>query len=232
MFIIWQSHSHLDSSLVLILQKAIDWIFFSHLEFFTEDEIFVVLNDVYEWLQNYAFSQSFQIVTDLCDNERKQYSCIHHKKKTKNFRKLDEHISKDKSTTCKQKLTRIKTKECKWRCYISYKSQIFRLKKNKMWILELSDDLHTHDMLINSLTYELHKQRQLKLIIWASLFIMHWSEFWKTHLRSLMLYFISTKNNTIIWYHLCSDQSKMSSSIYFNALIISCSRSRFNTFIH
>ncbi len=113
MSIAWQPHLNLNSSLILVVQRAIDRISSAHLEPSAEGELFDIPSEAYERLQNYAFSQRFQIVIGFCEKDRRNYSCIHHKADTKNYRKLDDHASKDGSTNRKQKLTKIKVKDCK-----------------------------------------------------------------------------------------------------------------------
>ena len=111
--IVWQPHPNLNPSLIFIVQRAINRIFLIHLESSTEDELFNISSETYKRLQNYTFSQKFQIVIEFCKKDRRNYSCIHHKADTKNYRKLDDHASKDESTNRKQKLTKIKVKDCK-----------------------------------------------------------------------------------------------------------------------
>ncbi len=110
---VWQPHPNLDPSLIPIIQRAIDRIPPAHLEPPADDELFDIPSEAYERLQNYAFSQRFQIVTGSCEVGRRNYPCIHHKADTKNYRKLDDHASKDGSTNRKQELTKIKAKHCK-----------------------------------------------------------------------------------------------------------------------
>ncbi len=159
--IVWQPHLNLDLSLIPIIQRAIDRISPAHLEPPADGELFDISNEAYERLQNYAFSQGFQIVIGFCEVGRKNYSCIHHKADTKNYRKLDDHASKDGSTNRKQKLTKIKAKDCKWRCFISYRS-LDRSDENKTWVLRVRDQTHNHDVVVNSLSYDTHKKRQPK----------------------------------------------------------------------
>ncbi len=97
----------------------------------------------------------------LCEKDRRNYSCIHHKIDIKNYWKLDDHVSKDDSTNRKQKLIKIKVKDCKWRCFINYQS-LDRDAKNKTWVLRIQNQIHNHDVIINSLFYETHKKHQLK----------------------------------------------------------------------
>jgi len=111
--IAWQPHPNLNPSLILVVQRAIDRIPPAHLEPSAEGELFDISSEAYERLQNYAFSQRFQIVTESCEKDRRNYSCIHHKADIKNYRKLDDHASKDDSMNRKQKLTKIKVKDCK-----------------------------------------------------------------------------------------------------------------------
>ncbi len=111
--IVWQSHPNLNPSLILIVQRAIDRIFSTHLESSADDELFDISSETYERLQNYAFSQRFQIVIEFCEVNRRNYSCIDHKIDIKNYQKLNDHASKDESMNRKQKLTKIKFKNCK-----------------------------------------------------------------------------------------------------------------------
>ncbi len=161
MFIVWQSHLNLNSSLILIIQRAIDRILSIHLESSADDELFDISSKTYERLQNYAFSQRFQIVIEFCEVDRRNYSCIHHKIDIKNYWKLDDYASKDESMNRKQKLTKIKVKHCKWRCFISYQS-VDHDDENKTWIMRVWDQIHSHDVVVNSLFYDSHKKRQSK----------------------------------------------------------------------
>ena len=133
---VWQSHSNLNLSLIPIIQRAIDRIPSTHLESSADGELFDISNEAYERLQNYAFSQRFQIVIEFCEVDRKNYSCIHHKIDIKKYWKLDDHTNKDESTNRKQKLTKIKVKNCKWHCFISYRS-LDHSDENKTWILKI-----------------------------------------------------------------------------------------------
>jgi len=62
---------------------------------------------------------------------------------------------------CKQKLIKIKVKDCKWRCFINYQS-LDRDAENKTWVLKIQDQIHSHDVIINSLFYDTHKKHQSK----------------------------------------------------------------------
>ncbi len=157
----WQPHRNLNPSLIPVVQRAIDRIPSAHLESPAEGELFDISSETYERLQNYAFSQRFQIVIEFCEKDRRNYSCIHHKADIKNYRKLDDHASKDDSMNCKQKLIKIKVKDCKWCCFISYQS-LDRDAENKTWVLKIWDQTHSHDVVINSLFYETYKKCQSK----------------------------------------------------------------------
>jgi len=92
---VWQPHPNLNPSLTPIIQRAIDRIPPVHLKPSADGELFDIPNEAYERLQNYAFSQKFQIVTGSCEVDRRNHSCIHHKTDTKNDRKLDNHARKE-----------------------------------------------------------------------------------------------------------------------------------------
>ncbi len=83
--IAWQPHPNLNPSLIPVVQRAIDRISSIHLESSAEDELFDISSEAYERLQNYAFSQRFQIVIEFCEKDRRNYSCIHHKIDIKNY---------------------------------------------------------------------------------------------------------------------------------------------------
>lgn len=163
MSIVWQSYLHLNSSLIFIIQRAINRIFSAHLKSSADDELFNISNETYERLQNYAFSQRFQIVIEFCEVNRRNYSCIHHKADIKNYRKLNDYASKDESTNRKQKLIKIKVKDCKWCYFINYWF-LDHDDENKIWILKIQDQTHNHDIVINFLFYDIHKKHQLKQI--------------------------------------------------------------------
>jgi len=118
-------------------------------------------SETYERLQNYAFSQRFQIVIEFCEVDRRNYSCIHHKIDIKNYWKLNDHASKDESMNRKQKLIKIKVKDCKWYCFINYQS-LDRDAENKTWVLRIWNQTHSHDVIVNSLFYNTYKKHQLK----------------------------------------------------------------------
>ena len=120
-------------------------------------------SETYERLQNYAFSQRFQIVIEFCEVDRRNYSCIHHKIDIKNYWKLNDHASKDESMNRKQKLIKIKVKDCKWYCFINYQS-LDRDAENKTWVLRIWNQTHSHDVIVNSLFYNTYKKHQLKQI--------------------------------------------------------------------
>jgi len=113
MSIVWQPHPNLNPSLIFIVQRAIDRILSAHLESPADDELFDISSETYERLQNYAFSQRFQIIIEFCEVDRRNYSCIHHKIDIKNYQKLNDHANKDESMNRKQKLIKIKVKDCK-----------------------------------------------------------------------------------------------------------------------
>ncbi len=94
--IVWQSHSRLNPSLIFIIQKAIDRLSLTHLKSSANDEIFDISNETYERLQNYAFSQRFQIVIEFCEVDRRNYSCIHHKAE---FKQRNKQKMKNSETT-------------------------------------------------------------------------------------------------------------------------------------
>src|SRR5271154_3406725 len=63
-------------------------------EFFEPEECFL-------WLHNFSFCQGFAVVKGSGSDAtgRKRYLCIHHGTKTKNTRKLEEHVVKDNDVT-------------------------------------------------------------------------------------------------------------------------------------
>ncbi len=82
---VWQPHPNLNPSLIFIVQRAIDRIPPAHPESSADGELFDISSETYERLQNYAFSQRFQIVIEFCKVDRRNYSCIHHKIDIKNY---------------------------------------------------------------------------------------------------------------------------------------------------
>jgi len=75
--IAWQPHPNLDPSLIFVVQRAIDRISPIHLESSAEDELFDISSETYKRLQNYAFSQRFQIVIEFCENRLTVGSSFH-----------------------------------------------------------------------------------------------------------------------------------------------------------
>src|SRR2546421_11584582 len=65
-----------------------------------DGEIFKSFQECFARLQGYAFSQGFAMITlsSKKTKARAQFNCIHHTKKTKNWRKLKKHINKDPAT--------------------------------------------------------------------------------------------------------------------------------------
>ncbi|KAL9129061.1 MAG: hypothetical protein Q9175_007396 [Cornicularia normoerica] len=98
------------------------------------------------------------MATGRCEPGRKNYQCVHAEKKTKNTRKLDDHIGEDSNR--KQELTTVRKRDCKWHCYISWKDPVSRGGDNKTWVLGVGNQEHSHDMVANPLSYDVHKKRQ------------------------------------------------------------------------
>ena len=154
----WTPYPRLDDDLKPLVQKVIDGIPQEHLEPPSQNETFDIADDAWSRLQNYAFSQGFAIVTGSCGVGRKSYQCIHAEEKTQNNRKLDEHTGEGSNR--KQELTRIKKKGCKWRCAIAWKDPYTRGGDNKTWVLVVGHQDHSHEMVPNPLSYDMHKKRQ------------------------------------------------------------------------
>ena len=154
----WTPHPRLDDDLKPLVQKVIDGIPQEHLEPPSPSETFDVPDDAWTRLQNYAFSQGFAIVTGSCGAGRKSYQCIHAEEKTQNNRKLDEHTGEGSNR--QQELTRIKKKGCPWRCAITWRDPHTRGGDNKTWVLGLGHQDHSHEMVPNPLSYNMHKKRQ------------------------------------------------------------------------
>jgi Transcription factor AFT len=76
-----------------------------------------------ERLQDWAFTQGFAVVTESRKKNRVVFQCVHHKKKTRNYRKLTEEDRERVETTTK-------AKECKWTVYVSQ-----RKSTGNQWIL-------------------------------------------------------------------------------------------------
>lgn len=81
-------------------------------------------DQAYERLQDYAFSQGFCIVISSRDkaNTNIRYTCIHHGYTTRNWRKLDDHKTKEGNR--QKEYTNIRARGCPWQVYISYKGVI------------------------------------------------------------------------------------------------------------
>ena len=93
---------------------------------------------------------------------RKTYKCIHHSIDTKNWRKLSEHkgeIDPEHGTIRLQESTKIRAKGCEWRVFIVYKD-LTRGGSNRIWVLGLGKQEHSHDLSPNLLDYEIHQTRQ------------------------------------------------------------------------
>ncbi len=110
MSIVWQPHPNLNPSLIFIVQRAIDRILSAHLESPADDELFDISSETYERLQNYAFSQRFQIIIEFCEVDRRNYSCIHHKIDIKNYQKLNDHLTKTKVWIASRNSLKLKSK--------------------------------------------------------------------------------------------------------------------------
>lgn len=158
----WIPHPQLPEDQVPRIQRAIDRIPNAHLLPPQRDEVFDTPDDSIIRLQDYAFSQGFAVITSTCGQGRKNYNCIHHADKTRNYRKLPEHKEEEDlehGTKRTQELTKIKAKGCPWRVYISWKT----LKRGgtiQTWVLGVAQLEHSHGMSPNLLDYDLHQKRQ------------------------------------------------------------------------
>ena len=163
----WSPHPDLEVSFVPVIQKIIDSIPPAHLLPPRDREIYDAPSACFERLQNFAFSQGFAVVTGSCGragNPRKYYRCIHHGDKTRNWRRLEEHVRKEsisetssaqpsaqasaetsadeerkeEEPTTHQRHrenTKINCMGCKWSVSLSYKRIERRRPENQAWVL-------------------------------------------------------------------------------------------------
>jgi Transcription factor AFT len=89
----------------------------------TVDESFDSPENALQRLQDWAFTQGFAVVTESRRKNRVIFECVHHKKKTKNYRKT--------ATEDRQRIsTATRAKDCKWGVYVSQQKD-----RGKEWIL-------------------------------------------------------------------------------------------------
>jgi len=117
---LWTPPTNLPAHVLAPIQQVIDRIPPAHL---LDPQPGKILHpdEAYNRLQDYAFSKGFCIVTASRNaaNTYVRYKCIHHGKETRNWRKLEEHASKE--TNREKEFTNIHARGCPWQMYVSYK---------------------------------------------------------------------------------------------------------------
>ena len=118
-------------------------------------------------LNGYALSQGFAVVrTSGSEYSKKPYlmmQCVHHGKRTKNVRNLEDHVERDDkgviTTKRKQEDTSIQARDCQVRYGLSWKKNPPQLGEYT-WVLKASnnDTSHSHPMTPFPLTYDIHKK--------------------------------------------------------------------------
>jgi hypothetical protein len=72
-------------------------------------------------LQGYALSRGFAVIIITSKKSRAQFACIHYKTKTKNWRKLEDHVAKDIEGNIlsrrKKEATSANAKDYTWEIY-------------------------------------------------------------------------------------------------------------------
>lgn len=134
------------------------------------DELFVNADVCQERLQGWALSQGFAIVRTNGNvkqvRPRFDFRCIHHGEDIANTCKLEKHIIKDEKNIVvsrrKQELININVHSCSYLVYLVYK-QIGKRRSGKYdFILDISNDVHSHVMAMNPLRY---RSEYIKILI-------------------------------------------------------------------
>jgi hypothetical protein len=116
----WTPPSDLPDFIVAPIRDAIERMPARHLLPPQAGEV-LTLDQAYNRLQDYAFSQGFCIVITSHDraNTYIRYACIHHGHDTRNWHQLDEH--KVEEGNRQKEYTNIRARGCPWQVYMSYK---------------------------------------------------------------------------------------------------------------
>jgi hypothetical protein len=95
----WQAHPHYPPEARNQLEKIVQALPEAYLKPPQKGEEFDSHESCIRRLQGYALSQGFAVVKTSgginSKNARCQYKCIHHGKKTRNYRQLELHVERD-----------------------------------------------------------------------------------------------------------------------------------------
>lgn len=129
-------------------------------------EVFDNVDLCRERLQGFAFAQGFAVVQTSGSikqaRPRFDFQCIHHRDSTRNNRKLEEHIQRDKekqiTTRRTQEATNINARSCPYLVYLAYKQIGKRGSRDFGLILDVKSNAHSHTMAVNPLVYPKHRK--------------------------------------------------------------------------
>jgi hypothetical protein len=127
-----------------------------------QGEIFESAKDSLRRLQGYALSRGFTVITTTFKKGKAQFACIYHGVKTKNWRDLEDHITKDKdgniATRRKREETATNTRDCTWEMYWS----VLSVGKRGLGVLAgqlgITRDAHNHIFAPNPFIYKVHQK--------------------------------------------------------------------------
>jgi hypothetical protein len=168
MAVTWRANSALPIEVREVLEKAVHAYPPEWLDSPCDDEVFDELDDCERRLLAYSLAQGFDVVrTHSKLNGKSQnvtFQCIFHGAETRNYRGLEQRVSRDKDdkiTSRRQReATAIRKTDCRWRCKASYKSVGKRGTEPRAWILKVESLYHSgHDLVDNPLMFPRHKQR-------------------------------------------------------------------------
>ena len=111
-------------------------------------ESFKTPEEAFRRLQDWAFTQGFAVVTESTRKGRVIFQCIHHRKKTRNSRKI---VTKDRERIS----TAIKAKGYIWTVYVSQ-----RAATQDAWILGWTHTKHCHNPNPDPFTFAAHKAKK------------------------------------------------------------------------
>lgn len=167
----WRAPPGCPEHIRFVLEKTVNDFPPEWLEEPETGEVYSSEEEANDRLVAYSLSQGFDIVVTHSTTKPQPcttYSCIHHGKETRNYRKLPDIVTLDPETgkvavdsARKRNLTVVRQTDCPWSVRVSYKLVGKRRSGQRAWVLTVKDDSHgdTHPLAQNPLIYQRHRER-------------------------------------------------------------------------
>jgi hypothetical protein len=128
-------------------------------------EIFNSIRDCEQRLRGFSLAEGFDIALSGGGTKKvpgARFQCCYHGKEMKNWRKLDDHVERDKEgniTSNRQREgTIVGQLNCHWSVRVSYEDIGKRGSGNKAFVMTVTCLDHVHELSANPLSFPRHRQ--------------------------------------------------------------------------